>query len=225
MFVNLSHILNEGTPVLMTNPKVKFEPMMRIANGDFCNVTMVHLFTHHGTHMDAPWHWNPEGKTIDELGFEDFIFDKPKLIDVRNRPKHVVARSDIEPFFSKNDDTDLLMVFSGVSLLRESNPKEYTENFPSFTVGAAKFVIEETKVRGVAMDFGAVDSPENLAAGNAPVHYILLGRKDVGIRSVVLIEEANLIPILGKKVKRVFAMPLLLEGLDASPINMFAEVE
>lgn len=225
MFINLSHILNEDTPVLLTNPKLKFDPIMRIAKGDCANVTMVHLFTHHGTHMDAPWHWNPEGKTIDQLGFEDFIFDRPKLIDVRSRPKHVVDRSDIEPFFSKNDDTDLLMVLSGVSLLRESNPKEYTEKFPSFTVDAAKFVIEETQVRGVAMDFGAVDSPENLAAGNGPVHNIFLGRKDVSSRSVVLIEEANLTPILGKKVNRVFAMPLLLEGLDASPINMFAEVE
>ena len=75
------------------------------------------------------------------------------------------------------------------------------------------------------MDFGAVDSAEDLHAGTAPVHYILLGRSDVSSRAVVLIEEANLMPILGKKVKRVYAIPLMLKGLDASPVNMFAEVE
>ena len=225
MFVSLSYVLSENTPVLLTNPRVKFEPVMRIANGDCVNVTMLHLFSHHGTHMDAPWHWNPEGRTIDQLGFEDMIFDRPKLIDVRNRANYAVDRSDIEPHFDKNDDTDLLMIFSGISLVRESNPEEYTQRFPYFTIDAANFIVRETRVRGVATDFGAVDSAETLHAGTAPVHYILLGRKDVSNRGVVLIEEANLMPILGKKVKRVYAIPLMLKGLDASPVNMFAEVE
>ncbi len=225
MFVSLSYVLSEDTPVLLTNPTVKFEPLMRMANGDITNVTMLHLFSHHGTHMDAPWHWNPQGKTLDQMGFEHFIFDKPKLVDVRNRPEHPVDRSDIEPFFSANDDTDILMVLSGISLLRESNPEEYTQRFPYFTTDAARFIVEETKVRAVAMDFGAVDSAESMCGGKAPVHDILLGTHDASIRSLVLVEEANLLPIVGKKIKRVYAIPLMLKGLDASPINMFAEVE
>jgi arylformamidase len=166
----------------------------------------------------------PGRQNIDKLGFEDMIFDRAKLIDVRNRPNFLIDRPDIEPFFSKNDDADFLMVFSGASLLRESNPKEYSERWPSFTTDSAKFIIEETKVNGVAMDFVAVDSPEDLAELNAPVHYIFEGRKDVSSRGIVLIEDANLLPILGKKIHRVFAMPLLLKGVDASPVNMFAEV-
>jgi arylformamidase len=225
MFVSLSYVLSEDTPVLLTNPTVKFEPLMRMAKGDITNVTMLHLFSHHGTHMDAPWHWNPAGKTIDQLGFEHLIFDRPKLVDARKRPNYPVDRTDIEPSFSKNDDTDLLMVLSGISLVRESNPEEYTQRFPSFTIDAARFIVDETRVRAVAMDFGAVDSAESLCAGKAPVHDILLGTNDASSRTLVLVEEANLMPLLGKKVKRVYAIPLMLKGLDASPVNMFAEVE
>jgi arylformamidase len=225
LFVGLSHVLSEDIPVLLTNPPVRFEPVMRLANGDCVNVTMVHLFTHHGTHMDSPWHWNPEGKTLDQLGFDDMIFDRPKLIDVRQRPNFAVGRADIEPYFGKDDDTDLLMVFSGISLSRETDPEAYTQNFPYFTTDAARFIVDNTKVRGVAMDFGAVDSAEDLSKGNAPVHYILEGRKDVGSRQLVLIEEANLMPALGKRLKRVYAIPLIFKGLDASPVNMFAEIE
>jgi arylformamidase len=225
MFVSLSYVLSEDTPVLLTNPRVKFEPLMRMAKGDITNVTMLHLFSHHGTHMDAPWHWNPAGKTIDPLGFEHLIFDRPKLVDARKRPNYPVDRTDIEPSFSKNDDTDLLMVLSGISLVRESNPEEYTQRFPSFTIDAARFIVDETRVRAVAMDFGAVDSAESLCAGKAPVHDILLGTNDASSRTLVLVEEANLMPLLGKKVKRVYAIPLMLKGLDASPVNMFAEVE
>jgi arylformamidase len=62
MFINLSYVMSEDMPVFSTNPKVKFEPVLRIANGDNTNVSMLHLFTHNGTHMNAPWHWNPEGR-------------------------------------------------------------------------------------------------------------------------------------------------------------------
>ena len=225
MFISLTHLLSEDTPVLLTNPKVKFEPLMRMADGDMTNVTMLHLFSHHGTHMDAPWHWVDDGKTIDQLDLDDFIYDKPKFADVRNRPGHAVDRSDIAPLFSKNDDTDLLMVFSGISLVRESDPEAYGQRFPYFTMDAARFIIDETRVRAVAIDFGAVDSAEDMHGGSAPVHYVLLGRSDVSSRSIVIVEEANLMPAVGKNLKRVFAIPLRLKGLDASPINLFAEVD
>lgn len=226
MFVKLSYPICEEAPICFGNAvKTKFIPTLRIANGDPVNVTELHLFTHNGTHMDAPWHFNPEGKHVDKLDVEEWIFNNPKTIDVSNRPNRDIDRSDIEPFFSENDDSDLLLVFSGSSLLRESNTKEYTDNFPSFTISAAKFIVEETKLRGVALDFMSVESPENMAAGNFPVHHIMLGRPDVSKRSVIIIEDANIAPILGKKIKRVFAVPLPLKGIDGSPVNMFAEIE
>lgn len=159
------------------------------------------------------------------MDVEDWIFNNPKTIDVSKRPRHDIDRPDIEPFFPKDDDSDLLMVFTGSSLMRESNTKEYTDNFPGFTISAAQFIIEETRLRGVALDGMSVDSPERMATGSFPVHYIMLGRRDVSEHSVVIIENVNILPILGKKVKRVFAVPLPLKGLDASPVNMFAEID
>lgn len=226
MFVKLSYPICEEAPIYYANPvKTKFIPSLRIANGDPCNTTELHLFTHNGTHMDAPWHFNPEGKHVDELDVEEWVFNKPKIIDVSNRPNPDIDRSDIEPFFSKNDDSDLLLVFSGLSRMRESNTRDYTSNFPGFTISAAKFIIEETKLRGIALDFLSVDSTENMNAGNFPVHHIIFGRSGVSKRSVIIIEDANIAPILGRKVKRVFAVPLPLKGLDGSPVNMFAEVD
>ena len=226
MFVKLSYPIYEEQPVCKGDPVItKFLPVTRIANGDFVNTTELHLFTHTGTHMDAPWHFNPKGRRVDELDVEEWVFNKPTTIDVSSRPRHDVDRSDIKPFFSKDDDSDFLLVFTGSSLMKERNTREYTDNFPGFTISAAKFIVEETKLRGVALDSMSIEPVENLVAGNAPVHYIMLGRHDVSKRSVVIIEEANILPILGKKLKRVFAVPLLLKGIDGSPVTMFAEIE
>ena len=225
MFISLTYPLSEDTPVFGKNPRVKFEPVRRTARGDVNNVTMCHLLTHHGTHMDAPFHFNPEGITIDKLSLDDYIFGRPKLIDVRNRPGSVIDRSDIEPFFTEDDDSDLLLVFSGASLMRESNPGDYMLHYSPFTVEAAKFIIEETRLRGLAMDFGCVDLAEDIFAGESPVHNIMLGKRGASSRGIPLVEDVNLFPLLGKKIKRVFAIPLPLKGLDGSPANIFAEVE
>ncbi len=225
MFISLTYPLAEDTPTFGKNPKIKFEPLKRISKGDVSNVTMCHLITHHGTHMDAPFHFNPEGITIDKLSLDDYIFTRPKLLDVRNRLGPVIDRSDIEPFFKEDDDSDLLLVFSGASLQRESNPDVYMLHYSPFTVEAAKFIIEETSLRGLAMDFGCVDLAEDIFTGQSPVHNVLLGRKGASSRGIPLIEDVNLFPLLGKTIKRVFAIPLPLKGLDGSPANIFAEVE
>ncbi len=225
MFISLTYPLAEDTPTFGKNPKVKFEPVRRTAKGDVNNVTMCHLLTHHGTHMDAPFHFNPEGITIDQLSLDDCIFNQPKFIDARNHAGEVIDRSDLEPFFTRDDNSDLLLVFSGASLMRESDPDKYMLRYPPFTIAAAQFMIEETKLRGLAMDFGCVDLAEDIFARRSPVHNILLGRKDVSSRGIPLIEDVNLYPLLGKKLTRVFAMPLPLKGLDGSPVNIFAEVE
>jgi len=225
MFISLTYPLSEDSPTFGKSPKIRFEPLRRTARGDYNNVTMCHLFTHHGTHMDAPFHFNPEGITIDQLNLDDFIFNQPKFIDARNHAGNVIDRADIEPFFTSGDTSDLLLVFSGASLMRESDPDNYMLRYPPFTTDAAKFIIEETKLRGLAMDFGCVDLAEDIFVGKSPVHDILLGKQGAGSRGIPLVEDVNLFPLVGKKIKRVFAMPLPLKGLDGSPVNIFAEIE
>ena len=38
-------------------------------------------------------------------------------------------------------------------------------------------------------------------------------------------EDLNLVPVLGKKISRFFAIPLRLYGIEAMPVTVFAEVE
>ena len=49
------------------DPAPAFQPTQRLAEGGHCNLTQVTLGTHSATHMDAPWHFVPGGKTIDQV--------------------------------------------------------------------------------------------------------------------------------------------------------------
>lgn len=48
---------------------------MRIKNGDKCNLTTVTLCVHNITHIDAPFHFFDDGKTIDDIDLNKCIGD------------------------------------------------------------------------------------------------------------------------------------------------------
>ena len=48
---------------------------MRIADGAACNLTAFSMCAHNGTHVDAPFHFLRDGKTIDEVPLERFTGD------------------------------------------------------------------------------------------------------------------------------------------------------
>lgn len=81
MIVDLSLSLSEDTPTYPGDPEIKIRPWAFIdRDGYYMNV--LRMGEHSGTHVDAPAHFIPGGKTIDELPLEKFI-GRAFVIDVR----------------------------------------------------------------------------------------------------------------------------------------------
>ncbi|MCU0503532.1 MAG: cyclase family protein, partial [Anaerolineae bacterium] len=58
----LSYPLSAASPVWPGNPpSARTEPFSSIAGGGNSNTTLLHLFSHSGTHLDAPKHFNDAG--------------------------------------------------------------------------------------------------------------------------------------------------------------------
>lgn len=55
------------------DPQPKREVMMKIADGAICNLTALSMCAHNGTHVDAPYHFLDDGKTIEQVDLERFI--------------------------------------------------------------------------------------------------------------------------------------------------------
>lgn len=49
------------------DPAPKKEPLCSIAQGDLYNLTAFSMCAHNGTHIDAPYHFIEDGKTVDQL--------------------------------------------------------------------------------------------------------------------------------------------------------------
>ena len=44
-----------------------------IENGDVCNLTEFSMCAHNGTHVDAPYHFFSDGKTVDKMDLDSFV--------------------------------------------------------------------------------------------------------------------------------------------------------
>jgi len=55
------------------DPKPERSILLSTAAGDVCNLTALKLCAHNGTHIDAPFHFLGDGKTVDQLPLETFV--------------------------------------------------------------------------------------------------------------------------------------------------------
>ncbi len=62
-----------GCAVYPGDPSPKKEVKLRIAEGAVCNLTAFEMCAHNGTHVDAPYHFYDNGKTIDQVALDKFI--------------------------------------------------------------------------------------------------------------------------------------------------------
>ena len=76
--------------------------------GDLYNLTNISLCTHNGTHIDAPFHFIKNGKTVNEIELEKFVGeclvvsfngeitkeDAEKLMEKENSPKRILIKGD-----------------------------------------------------------------------------------------------------------------------------------
>ena len=222
MYLELSYPIGPGASY-PDSPPDAIAPVERTASGDGANTTLVHHFLHNGTHVDAPFHFDPRGAVVDELPIEAFIFEAPCLLDVPKEPGQPVTREDL----SGRDlsASDVLLVRTGFDALRDKDRAAYRVLYPGFTVEAARFLRELPRLRAVGMDFLSVDAYVSGHRSGFAAHHALL---DIGASSrppLLLIEDVNLAPLVSRKLRQIFALPIRFRGTEAAPVCVLAEVE
>ena len=55
------------------DPKPERRVLNSIEKGDLYNLTEFSMCAHNGTHIDAPFHFIKDGKTVDEVCLESFV--------------------------------------------------------------------------------------------------------------------------------------------------------
>ena len=56
-----------GCTVFPGDPQPQKTVVLRVSDGDVCNLSNLSMCVHNGTHVDAPYHFIDDGKKIDEV--------------------------------------------------------------------------------------------------------------------------------------------------------------
>jgi kynurenine formamidase len=222
--VVLSHPLRPDSPVYPGNPPAAIlEPHDRIAAGDSNNSTKLALFSHSGTHVDTPWHFNPVGSRASDLPIDAFVFDAPQVVDVPTPGRGFIGRDVLEAHEERIAPADLVLFRTGWSARRATDPAGYAVDGPLLHPAAAQWLIDRhPRLRAIATDAISIGSPR-FPAESVATHHALTGvGRDDG-RFVLIYEDVAMPPELDR-VARVFGWPLLIEGSDGSPVTLVAEL-
>ena len=170
----------------------------RMSRGDANNSSSIHGSAHAGTHVDAPFHFVPDGRTIDSLPLELFI--GPAQVYAIDAAGQITA-SDIGQL-NLAGEKRVLFKTRNSSLLHKP---DYDPSFVSFSVDGAMALVERG-VQLVGLDYLSVARADE----QVRVHRAFL---DHGI---VLLEGIDLSEVPVGRYELI-CPPVKLAGSDGAP--------
>jgi arylformamidase len=182
----------------VTSQPLELIERKRMSRGDTNNSSSVHASAHAGTHVDAPFHFVPDGMTIESIPLETFI--GPALVCAVDAGTHVsaveVAKAGIQ------GDTRVLFKTRNSTLLKKG---VYDASFAPFSVDAAEMLVN-LGVKLVGLDYLSAAS----ANEQVPVHRAFLDH------GVILLEGVDLSDVPPGRYE-LFCPPVKLAGSDGAP--------
>ena len=213
----MPRVIDLSVPMRVDDPRgtLRFEPYRTLAN-DRANITLVTFDTHFATHLDAPSHQLADAPTLETVDLNKCVGPATVLDLSEKCSGSSIDRSDLEPFAS--------LVRPGARLLLRTDWNErygkagHNDGYPALTIEVAEWLVG----RGVSLV--GVDTPSvapvyaGMEMTNA-VHAPLLNARVVLVENLCRLKEIPTGPFT------FIALPLLLPGLDGSPVRAVAVVE
>ena len=171
------------------DPRPKKKVLKSMEKGEVYNLTAFDMCAHNGTHIDAPFHFIKDGKTVDEIGIEPFV----GMAFVAEHHGIVTADDAVE--------------------IIEKAKKQGADAVKRILLkGDAEVSLEAAKIFASSDILLLGNESQTIGPLNAPmaVHLVLLGA------DVILLEGIRLSEV-PEGVYFLSAAPLNLSGADGSP--------
>jgi arylformamidase len=194
--------LSASLPLVEGDPPLKLEAVRRIADGAPYNLTRLEMSCHAGTHVDAPYHFLADGKTVDEIPL-DILVGKARVLDFGVSRK--VDRSDLEAL-DLRDDVRLLLKTRMSGQLRHP---VLQQDHVYLARDAAEY-LAQIGIKLVGMDYVSIDEYGN---GDFPAHMALLQA------GVVVVEGLDLSEVEAGEYDMT-CLPLRVAGSDGAPARV-----
>ncbi len=163
------------------------------------NVGELHMSTHAGTHIDAPFHFDETGQKVHELKLDVFM-GKVRVAHLTGREK--ITASDISRIDLDRISRLIIRTDSWVDRSR------FPGKFCCLEADAVSF-LKEQGIRLIGLDVPSVDP---IDSKELPAHHALL-------KAGIHILESAVLDNVEEGIYELIALPLSIADGDASPVR------
>jgi arylformamidase len=206
--IDLSHRLSSETPPFPGDGAVAIDVMDVIPQSSdgrrHCNSSRLNTSLHCGTHMDAPFHFFNDGKTIDRVPLDLCVGPAALVRHAAWTAGASIERAHLEPQRALIERTRRVVLNTGWS--RRFGRAGYFTDHPVISGACAQWLVDLGVVL-VGVDFPSVDRPPH------PAHDILLGN------GLLIVENLTNLDAIETPSLWLCALPLAILGRDGSPVR------
>ena len=197
---DISVTISPSLPNFPGDPRVKIDPVCRIAKGDPANVSRITMSSHSGSHIDAPRHYDDRSLSLEEIPLSRLL-GRTLVADLRGFPVidrqllSTLALEGVERLIFRTDNSLLWSV------------KGFNESYVHLSVDGAELLMAKG-VKLVGIDCLSIERFD----GDGAVHRLLLAN------GILILEGLNLDGIEAGEYE-LLCLPLKIEEGDGAPVR------
>ncbi|SDN36018.1 cyclase family protein [Alkalicoccus daliensis] len=196
MWIDISQELKIGMNVWPGDVEFQYHKTLKISEGDSVNTGKITMSSHTGTHIDAPFHYDDNGISIEKMDINRLsgIAEIVNLEGVKQIDYHTVAG---------------LLPFETTILIFKTTEQEHDyDSYPSFTKEAAE-LLSKNGIQMIGTDGPSVDP---LTSKDLPAHHAF------NTHHIYILEGLRLQHV-NPGLYEFMALPLPIKGADGSPVR------
>lgn len=190
---------------------VTIEPARSLAK-DGWNATTLNLYSHSGTHMDAPIHFGVTPQTIDVIPANRFVSNAWKVDVTKIKPKELITIRHLQAVADKISPGDSILLQTGWS--KKIGSEEYRNALPRISKELALW-LGEKKVNIIGVEPPSVADVNNIEEVTE-IHNILMKN------DIIIIEGLTNLESLPSSEFTLVALPIKVENGDGAPARVIA---
>ncbi|MBI3553348.1 MAG: cyclase family protein [Elusimicrobia bacterium] len=199
-FYDISPAVSEETAVFPGDTPFRRDVSLDFKKGNHLGLSAVHTTVHIGAHADAPSHYHPEGRPIDERPLEPYL-----------GPCQVVAVKASRGARVKPSDLGALKITTERVLIKTDSfpdPDRWTNDFNSLSPELIDRLACDG-VRLVGIDTPSIDPWDSKGLESHRAAH----RHDMSLLEGIVLSQVP------AGIYQLVALPLRLKGADASPVR------
>ena len=203
-YIDLTHKITNEIKEYPGDPKTSISYFKKADNKDSCTLSNFKTGLHTGTHIDAPFHYIENGKSIDEIDISKFC----SYASIHHADVSKNEEITIDKITSPNKFEKIVIIITGEN--NNFGSFEYFNENPYISNELADLLIEKN-IKGIVLD---TCSPDKF--GENIIHKKFLKN------NIWIVENITNCSKLTKNKYESFFIPLKIKA-EASPIRAFVK--